>query len=108
MLRFPAPLARGDKTGVTAPSSGVAGPAARRIDFCVEWLRKAGYHVVVGDCVDGSGITPGPAPARATELTRMLCDPSIRCVIPPWDGESGRASTPFSASRRRARSTAPG
>jgi muramoyltetrapeptide carboxypeptidase len=59
-----------------------------RIDFCVGWLRKAGYDVVVGDCMNGSGVTSAPAQARANELTRMLCDPSIRCVVPPWGGET--------------------
>ena len=88
MLRFPAPLTRGDKIGVTAPSAGVEGPGADRIDFCVNWLRNAGYDVVVGEYLDGSGITSGPARARAAELTQMLCDPSIRCVVPPWGGET--------------------
>jgi muramoyltetrapeptide carboxypeptidase LdcA involved in peptidoglycan recycling len=88
MLRFPAPLTPGDKIGVTAPSAGVEGAAAERIDFCINWLRNAGYEIVVGDCMDGSGITSGPARARAAELTQMLCDPSIRCVVPPWGGET--------------------
>lgn len=88
MLTFPVPLTRGDRIGVTAPSAGAAGPGAERIDFCVNWLRQSGYEVVVGDCMDGSGITSGPAQARASELTQMLCDPSIRCVIPPWGGET--------------------
>lgn len=88
MLRFPAPLRPGDRIGVTAPSSGVSGAAAHRIGFCVRWLRDAGYEVVVGDQMDGSGITAGPASARAAELTAMLCDPTIRCVLPPWGGET--------------------
>ena len=88
MMRFPAPLRPGDTIGVTSPSSGVQGAAAERIDFCIGWLRDAGYDVVVGECMDGAGITAGPAAARADELTRMLCDPSIRCVLPPWGGET--------------------
>ncbi len=88
MLRFPAPLNRGDRIGVTASSSGVEGAAAERIDFCIAWLRQAGYEVVVGECMDGAGITSGPAADRAAELTAMLCDPAIRCVIPPWGGET--------------------
>lgn len=88
MLRFPAPLQRGDRIGVTSPSAGAAGAEADRIDFCVDWLRTAGYDVLVGECMDGSGITSGPAAKRAAELTAMLCDPSIRCVIPPWGGET--------------------
>lgn len=88
MLRFPTLLRQGDRIGVTAPSAGVEGPGADRIDFCVSWLREAGYEVVVGDCMDGSGITSGPAGKRAAELMAMICDPAIRCVIPPWGGET--------------------
>ena len=88
MLRFPAPLTPGDKIGVTAPSAGAEGPGLERISFCVDWLRTAGYDVVVGDCMDGTGITSAPAADRAAELTAMLCDPSIRSVIPPWGGET--------------------
>lgn len=88
MLRFPVPLRRGDKIGVTAPSAGAEGAGAERIDFCVDWLRRAGYDVVVGDCMDGAGITSGPAADRAAELSAMLCDPTIRCVVPPWGGET--------------------
>jgi len=88
VLRFPAPLRRGDRIGVTSPSSGVTGPSSDRIRFCVTWLRRAGYDVVVGDMMDGNGVTSGPAAKRAAELTSMLCDPAIRCVIPPWGGET--------------------
>lgn len=88
MLRFPAPMEHGDTIAVTAPSAGVGRREAERIDFCIDWLRNAGYEVVVGNVLHGSGITAGPAGARAAELTQMLCDPSIRCVIPPWGGET--------------------
>jgi muramoyltetrapeptide carboxypeptidase LdcA involved in peptidoglycan recycling len=88
MTRYPAPLRPGDKIAVTSPSAGAAGPAAERVAFCVDWLRTKGYEVVVGDCMDGSGITSGPAEQRAAELTAMLCDPDIRCVLPPWGGET--------------------
>lgn len=88
MLQFPAALRRGDRIGVTSPSAGVGGPAAARIDFSVDWLRGAGFDVVVGHSMDGAGITAGPAADRAAELTEMLCDPTIRCVVPPWGGET--------------------
>ncbi len=87
-LRFPRPLRPGDRIGVTSPSAGVAGAAAARIDFCVGWLRERGYDVVVGECMDGTGLTSAPAAARAAELTRMLADPDIACVVPPWGGET--------------------
>ncbi|WP_374457984.1 S66 peptidase family protein [Nocardioides sp.] len=87
-LRFPPPLRPGDRIGVTSPSAGVAGDAAKRIEFCVDWLRNRGYDVVVGECMDGTGLTAGPAQQRADELTRMLADPDIHCVLPPWGGET--------------------
>lgn len=73
---------------MTSPSAGVAGRAAERIDFCIGWLRERGYGVEVGACMDGSGITSAPAEERAAELTRMLVDPDIACVLPPWGGET--------------------
>lgn len=88
MIRYPSPLRPGDKIAVTSPSAGADGPAAERVAFCVEWLRTKGYEVVVGSCMDGSGITSAPAEQRAEELTAMLCDPAVRCVVPPWGGET--------------------
>ena len=73
---------------MTSPSAGVAGDAVDRIQFCVDWLRGRGYEVEVGTCMDGSGITSAPAAERAAELTRMLADPGIACVLPPWGGET--------------------
>jgi muramoyltetrapeptide carboxypeptidase len=87
-LRFPRPLRPGDRIGVTSPSAGASGAAAARIDFCVDWLRDRGYDVEVGECMDGTGLTSAPAEQRAAELTRMLADPEIACVVPPWGGET--------------------
>lgn len=87
-IRFPRPLRPGDRIGVTSPSAGVAGAASQRIDFCVDWLRQRGYDVEVGECMDGAGLTSAPAEQRAAELTRMLADPDIHCVVPPWGGET--------------------
>jgi muramoyltetrapeptide carboxypeptidase len=85
-LRLPSPLRPGDTIGVTSPSAGVGGAAARRIDFCVEWLRGRGFDVVVGDCMAGSRHVSAPREERAAELTAMLTDPAIRAVVPPWGG----------------------
>ncbi|MBI4900963.1 MAG: LD-carboxypeptidase [Actinobacteria bacterium] len=87
-IRFPRPLRPGDRIGVTCPSAGVAGAASRRIDYCVDWLRQRGYDVEVGECMDGTGLISAPAEQRAAELTRMLADPAIHCVVPPWGGET--------------------
>ena len=85
-LRFPRPLAPGDRIGVTSPSSGV-GPGARpRIEFAIGWLRDRGYDVVVGECMSADRWVSAPKRERAAELTSMLLDPSIHAVVPPWGG----------------------
>jgi muramoyltetrapeptide carboxypeptidase len=90
MTRFPAPLRPGDRIGVTAPSSGVPTSLRGRLDVAVEWLRRRGHEVEVGECMDGdAGHTSAPVARRAAELERMLLDPEIRAVVPPWGGETG-------------------
>lgn len=86
-IRYPAPLQPGDRIGVTSPSSGVGSQLWPRLEFCIKYLRDLNYEVIVGDCMDGSGITSAPAPDRAAELTAMLVDPAIRAVVPPRGGE---------------------
>ena len=91
-VRYPNPLEPGDRIAVTAPSAGVPAALRPRLDFCLQHLQKLGYEVVTGDYldnagIDGQGIVDAPASDRADELQAMLCDPSIRVVIPPWGGE---------------------
>jgi muramoyltetrapeptide carboxypeptidase LdcA involved in peptidoglycan recycling len=38
--------------------------------------------------MDGAGHVSAPASERAAELTRMLVDPAIRAIVPPWGGET--------------------
>lgn len=85
---IPAPLVPGDRIGVTSPSSGVGEKERGRLEFAVQWLRDRAFQVEVGECMDGSGHVSAPASARAAELMRMLLDPGIRAVIPPWGGET--------------------
>ena len=86
-VRYPAPLRPGDLVGVTAPSSGVPADLRPRLDFCAEDLRRRGYEVRLGDCLDGEGVVSAPAAERAAELMDMLLDPRVRAVVPPWGGE---------------------
>ncbi|QAY71048.1 S66 family peptidase [Xylanimonas protaetiae] len=85
-LRFPPPLRPGDRIGVTSPSAGVGERAQARIAFSIEWLRRRGYDVVVGDCMSADRWVSAPKEARAAELTAMLTDPTVRAVVPPWGG----------------------
>lgn len=89
MIRYPAPLRPGDRIGVTAPSSGVPTPLRPRLDVALAWLRDRGYDVEVGACLDGdAGHVSARVEKRAEELNRMLLDPTIRAVVPPWGGET--------------------
>lgn len=87
-LRFPPPLRRGDVVGVTSPSSGVGERLGPRLDVAVRCVRARGFEVEVGDCMDGASHVSAPAADRAAELQRMLLDPRVRAVIPPWGGET--------------------
>jgi len=87
-VRLPAPLRPGDRIGVTSPSSGVPARLWPRFEHAVGWLRRAGYDVVVGECMDGASHVSAPKAVRAAELTAMLADPEIRAVVPPWGGDT--------------------
>jgi muramoyltetrapeptide carboxypeptidase LdcA involved in peptidoglycan recycling len=87
MTRFPKPLRTGDRIGVTAPSSGVTGPALQRLDLVLAHLESRGYDVVEGRCLrDDYKDTSAPREQRAKELTDFLLDPRIAAVFPPWGG----------------------
>ncbi|MBA2953635.1 LD-carboxypeptidase [Nocardioides sp. MAH-18] len=86
-MRFPAPLRPGDRIGVTAPSSGVDVQGRPRFEFALEWLRRRGFEVVVGECLDGEQVRSAPADRRAAELVELLCDPTVAAVVPPFGGE---------------------
>jgi muramoyltetrapeptide carboxypeptidase LdcA involved in peptidoglycan recycling len=86
-MRYPAQLRSGDLIGVTAPSAGVPEPLRARLDVAIATVEARGYEVVVGDCLGGDRTVSAPAAERATELTAMLTDPSIRAVVPPWGGD---------------------
>lgn len=86
---FPAPLQSGDRIGVTAPSSGVSPALRPRLDFAVETLEARGFAVELGTHLgEGNGHVSAPASQRASELMRMLLDPAIAAVVPPWGGET--------------------
>lgn len=88
MICFPTPLRPGDRIGVTSPSSGVPDSLRPRLDHAVSWLRERGYDVEVGECMGQPSHVSAPVEQRAAELNRMLLDPAIRAVVPPWGGET--------------------
>lgn len=86
-IRYPRPLQPGDRIGVTSPSSGVDDDLRPRLEFAVDYLRARDFEVVVGECMDGTGIVSATSHERADEFMSMMLDPSIRAVVPPWGGE---------------------
>ncbi|MCY7404576.1 MAG: LD-carboxypeptidase [Cryobacterium sp.] len=87
-IRYPRPLVAGDLIGVTAPSSGVAEQHHARLNFAIETLTEQGFRVEVGDCMDGATHISAPVEQRAAEFMRMLLDPRVRAIVPPWGGET--------------------
>ena len=87
-IRFPRPLHPGDLIAVTAPSSGVSGAALARLDLVLDYLRSRGYRVVEGECLRNEiNSASAPRAQRAQELLRVLNDPQVSAVFPPWGGE---------------------
>ncbi|PRB69311.1 S66 peptidase family protein [Arthrobacter sp. MYb213] len=87
-IRYPQPLKPGDLIAVTAPSSGVNESLQQRLNFAVQNLRNYGFKVQIGSCMDGTRHTSAPAEERAAELMRMLLDPAVKAVVPPWGGDT--------------------
>lgn len=87
-LRFPAPLGPGDVVGVTSPSSGVSEDLRPRLEVALDTVRRRGFEVELGACLDGASHVSAPAEDRAAELQRMLFDPRVQAVVPPWGGET--------------------
>ena len=87
-LRFPPPLRPGDLVGVTSPSSGVDAGLRPRLDVALRTVRQRGFEIKVGACMDGITHISAPAAERAAELQRMLLDPRVKAVVPPWGGET--------------------
>lgn len=87
-IRYPRPLLLGDTVGVTSPSRGVDQQLLGRLNFAAQHLRERGFLVNIGDCMDGARHVSASAEERAGELMRMLLDPQIQAVIPPWGGET--------------------
>jgi muramoyltetrapeptide carboxypeptidase len=87
-IRYPRPLVPGDVIGVTAPSSGIPESLVGRLRFAAQQLRDRGFTVDMGGCIDGSMHISAPVEQRARELMRMLLDPTIKAIVPPWGGET--------------------
>jgi len=51
MIRYPAPLEKGDVIGVTAPSSGVQDVFLSKLDNAIKNIEALGYKVKITDSV---------------------------------------------------------
>src|SRR5574343_789281 len=86
--RCPRPLQSGDLIAVSAPSSGVDASRHARLERALAALRQRGYRVLEGDCLrEQRQQASAPAAQRAAELMRLLRDPAVAAVMPPWGGE---------------------
>ncbi len=87
-VRFPRPLFSGDLIAIVAPSSGVRPAMHARLDAAIEFLRARGLRVIEGKSLrDQTKGASASAAERAEELERVLTDPAVAGVMPPWGGE---------------------
>lgn len=85
---YPAPLNKGDKIGITAPSSGVTPAHYARLDLVLNNLRSLGFQIAEGKCLRNQHKhVSGPKQERAKEFMQFWKDPSIKAIMPPWGGE---------------------
>jgi len=88
MIRYPEPLKKGDTIGIVAPSSGVTGVFANKLDFARKQLKVLGYKTLEGEHVKKQEkLTSASAKDRAAAFQRMYYDESVAVIIPPWGGE---------------------
>jgi len=87
-IKYPKPLKKGDKIGITAPSSGVTPEHYARLDLVLNNLRTMGFQIVEGSCLrQRHKHVSGPKQERAREFVQFWKDPSIKAIMPPWGGE---------------------
>ena len=87
-LRYPAPLRKGERIVVTAPSSGVLPALHARLDLVISHLRRQGFVVEEGTCLrNEERSASAPAALRAAELMHHLLRDDVAAIIPPWGGE---------------------
>ena len=88
VIAYPKPLRPGALIAVTAPSSGVSGPALARLDLVLDHLRTQGYRVVEGKCLRSEHKNSSATKQdRASEFAAYLLDPEVSAILPPWGGE---------------------
>jgi muramoyltetrapeptide carboxypeptidase LdcA involved in peptidoglycan recycling len=88
MIKYPEPLKKGDTIGIVAPSSGVTGVFANKLDFAKKQLEAIGYKTKEGVHVKKQKkLTSASAQERAAAFQEMYLDESVTAIIPPWGGE---------------------
>ena len=96
MVKYPRPLKKGDTIGITAPSSGVTGLFAQKLEYAKKQLKKLDFNFIETESVKKqSKLTSAPAQVRAAEFTSLYLEPKIRAIIPPWGGEFLMAMLPY-------------
>ncbi len=76
---FPKPLSQGDRIAIVSPA-GYIDP--RHVHAAVDVLQQQGWRPYIGDHALGrSGSYSGTDTERFHDLSRALCDPSVRAVI---------------------------
>jgi muramoyltetrapeptide carboxypeptidase len=88
IMQFPEALKKGDTIGITAPSSGVSGIFAKRLDNAIMQLRQMGYEYIETKSVRNTyKLTSATPKRRAEEFMSLYINEKVKIIIPPWGGE---------------------
>ncbi|MFO7815975.1 MAG: LD-carboxypeptidase [Halanaerobiales bacterium] len=88
MIKYPAPLEKGDVIGVTAPSSGVQGVFSSKLDNAINKFEELGYKVIETESVRKQKKLVSASPQiRAEEFIELYNNQDVKAIIPPWGGE---------------------
>ncbi|ASS74960.1 LD-carboxypeptidase [Tumebacillus algifaecis] len=87
-ILYPAPLQKGGRIVVTAPSSGITRDWQPYMEQAQRNVEASDYEVLISDMVwSNRQLTSAPKEERAEEMQRFLLDPEVQAIIPVWGGE---------------------
>lgn len=89
-------LKKGDTIGIISPSAGLAPFAMHRIDNAIKYLKKSGFHILVGKyALENDGYVSATIENRVKDLHSMFSNPKIKAIICSIGGNNSNQLLPF-------------
>ena len=88
MIKYPSPLKKGDTIGICAPSSGVTGFFANKLELAIKNLNELGYKYIESPSLKQNyKAVSADSKTRYEEFISLYKNPEVKAIIPPWGGE---------------------